>query len=192
MKPLKRSIRVVGFSGGPVDFERSTHTVVGVLSRLPSYVEGVSVGSVRVDGMDSTKTIEVMTRGFRQHSQIKCVFLHGSTIAGFNVVDVDELAGDLEVPVICVVKERPDLDQIKIALRRRFVDWRRRLEVLTRREWTQVEGAFLSFAPPQQDPGKFLQIYRHSLVHGTVPEVIRLARLIATAIERGHSYGKVH
>ncbi len=56
-------------------------------------------GKVRRDGVNATDALIALVRGkFREH--VRAVLLQGIALAGFNVVDVHRLAGELDVPVV--------------------------------------------------------------------------------------------
>ncbi len=54
---MKSHIRVLGIDDGPFDFGDDRAIFAGILIRLPSYMEAVSLETVEVDGKDSTERI---------------------------------------------------------------------------------------------------------------------------------------
>ncbi len=188
---MKPQVRVMGIDDAPFSFEDETVEVVGVMVRIPSYVEGILVSEVEVDGDDATQRLAEMIRGSRFREGLALIMIDGVALGGFNVVDIQELHDRLSIPVATVTKREPDMESIEKALKARFSDWRSRMEVIERSALERVET-----------PHKPLHVYavglpleevrdllRRSTVRGALPEPLRIAHLIATAIKVGESKG---
>jgi len=166
--------------------------LAGVLVCPPNYVEGVLFTSCSVDGDDAGKVIEAMVRGSRFREQVRLIMIDGVALGGFNVVDIQELNGSLNVPVITVSRNEPDLVSIESALKAHFPDWRRRLEIIVRNKVREVElpegKVFLASVGIEEKDADAM--VRRCTVRGCLPEPVRLAHLMATALVRGESKGK--
>ncbi len=184
---MKRQIRILGIDDSPFKFRDKKAAVVGAIVRLPNYLEGVMRTEVTVDGTDSTKILTKMVSG-----SIKVVMLDGIAFAGFNVIDLKELHTSLGIPVLTVTRDMPDMDKMRTALMKHFDDWRQRYALITNLELREIrtEHNPLFGCGLGLEWHEVVDLVRLSTVRGVVPEPLRMAHLISTAIVRGESYGR--
>ena len=189
---MKRQVRVLGIDDSPFEFGDGKSLVVGALVRAPGYLEAVMRTEVTVDGADATERVVGMVLGSRYREQVKAVMLDGIALAGFNVVDIDALHEALEVPVLTVTRDPPDMEGIQSALEKHFDDWRERLAIVTRHPLRRIRTT----SKPLYASGvgltwkEFEELVALSTVRGVVPEPVRVAHLISSAMARGESYGR--
>jgi endonuclease V-like protein UPF0215 family len=189
---MKQQIRLLGVDDSPFKFQDRKATVVGALVRLPNYLEGVMTSKVTVDGSDASDVLIEMVSSSRYRDQIKAVVLDGIALAGFNVLDLERIHKTLGTPVLTVTRDKPDLDKMRLALSKHFSDWEDRYSLITRLELRQVrtEHKSLWASGLGLDWPAFEELVRLSIVRGAVPEPVRMAHLIASAIVKGESYGR--
>ena len=188
---MKAQARILGIDDGPFRFTDDLVPVVGVVVRAPSYVEAVLTTRVHVDGTDATDVLARAIRGSRYFEGLGLVLLDGAALGGFNVVDVEALHAATERPIATITRRKPDAAAIEKALRARFPDWQRRLEMLQRRPLLQIETEHkpLYATVAGMEPHELKDAVRGCTVRGALPEPIRIAHLVATAIVRGESKG---
>ncbi len=182
---MKKKVRVVGFDDS---FKGDVCYLVGCVTES-SYVEGFMVERISVDGMDATEKILKMLSKSKFREQIKCVFLSGITFGGFNVVDIEEIHRRTNVPVIVVMRKMPDMVKIERALKNVSMP-ERRLEIFRKAGevkkvgslFVQLKGCDVEFAE---------SVIKATTTKGNVPEALRIAHLVASAIIHGESRGKV-
>jgi endonuclease V-like protein UPF0215 family len=189
---MKSQVRVLGIDDSPFDFDDKKTDVIGVVMRVPSYIEAVMRCQVEVDGTDANDNLADMINSSRYKEQLKAVMLDGVALGGFNVVDITRLHNDIELPIITVTREEPDLEGIKSALKEHFDDWQERLEVITSgdlyRIRTEHKPIFVRFIG--MDLGEVKEIIELSTIRGALPEALRVAHLIASGISSGESHGR--
>ena len=191
---MKNHARVCGIDDSPFEFgnRNAKADLIGAIVRIPSYLEGVLRFEVAVDGDDATSAIVRALSNSRFLDQIKAVMIDGVSLAGFNVVDIARLSGELDMPVITVTRDRPDMDSIRAALSKYFEDWEKRfatissLPVIEMR--TEHNPVFISFAGSTEE--KATELVRKTTVRGAIPEPIRMAHIIASGLVKGESKGK--
>jgi len=187
---LKDEVRVLGVDDSPFTFEDDRSLLLGVVARLPGYVEGVLSAPVNVDGDDATAAIAKMVSQSRFVKQVRCVMLDSPCMAGFNVVDMDALHAETGIPVMSVSRDGPDFVKIEAALRKHFPDWERRLILLKKPGFRTltldhpVHVRAVGMTGPEAE-----QFIAKSVVRGAIPEPIRLAHLIASGVAKGESRG---
>jgi endonuclease V-like protein UPF0215 family len=178
----------VGFDDCP--FEREHRGDVPVIGAVfaSSRLEGILCGSVRRDGANATRNLTRLIAESKYSAQLQLVMLQGIAFAGFNVVDLGRLNRELDLPVLVVVRRRPRLERVRSALER-VPGGARKWALIERlgpvepvgRVFVQREGLSLSEAAAA--------IARHA-IHGTIPEPLRTAHLIAGGIATGQSRGR--
>src|SRR3989344_1421940 len=114
---MKKEIRVIGIDDSPFNkFTDKKVLVVGVVMRGGSWIDGVLSTKVSIDGNDSTKKLIDMINKCKFKPQLQCIFLNGIAVAGFNVIDVKELGKKTKLPVIVVIRKKPNIERIKKTL----------------------------------------------------------------------------
>ena len=189
---MKAQSRILGVDDAPFAFRDEYVPVVGVVMRAPSYVEGVLTTRVHVDGTDATEALASAISRSRYRRGLALILIDGAALGGFNVVDIEALHESTGVPVATVTREKPDLAAMERVLRRKLPDWERRLEILRRKELIRVATAHkpLYAAVAGLPPRDLTEAIRRCTIRGALPEPVRVAHLIATAIVKGESKGK--
>jgi hypothetical protein len=185
---VRHLTNVVGFDDAPFAHEhRGDVRLFGVVCAR-TRLDGVISGRVRRDGANATRAMIAMVRASQFARHVRAVLLQGIAVAGFNVVDVHALADALGVPVLVVMRRRPDLPAIEEAIRK---------VPGGARKWALVQAAG---AP--EPLGKVLvqrvgltreealELLRATTLHGHLPEPLRLAHLIAGGVTTGKSRGR--
>jgi hypothetical protein len=185
----RRLSNTIGIDDAPFSrAHRGDVAIVGaVLTR--KRLDGVVISAVRRDGRNATEKIAEMIESSAFDAHVQAVLLQGIALAGFNVVDIHELARRLSRPVLVIARYEPDLAAIRRALLGRVPGGPRKLALIEKAGPMEplagvlVQRAGLSLA----QAGRCLGDLR---LHGKIPEPLRLAHLIAGAIASGHSRGR--
>ncbi|AGB05100.1 hypothetical protein AciM339_1238 [Aciduliprofundum sp. MAR08-339] len=189
---MKKHIRALGIDDsyfvphipGEVD-------LIGVVLRAPNYLEGMLRRKIGVDALDSTDSIIDMLNS-KYGRQIKVVFLQGITFGGFNIVDIERIWREREVPVIVISRKNPDLRAIEYALRKHFEDWEYRMNLLRKHKIEMIQNGefeiYVQRAGISMDEAR--RVISSFTLRGAIPEPLRVAHLIASALHFGESKGK--
>jgi len=183
----RRLTNVIGFDDAPFDrARREPVAVVGAVcagTRLDLVVRGF----VQRDGDDATAVLASLARGHKLE-HVRGVLLQGLTVAGFNCIDVHELAERLSLPVLVVMRRRPRFELIYRALQRVPHAEAKRAAIERAGEpeklgsvWVQRAGLTL------HEAGELLE---RTTLQGRIPEPLRLAHLIAGGLTTGKSRGR--
>ncbi len=180
-------MNLLGFDDAPFErHQRGKVPLVGVIC-AGTRVDGVLVGKVRHDGADSTRRmVELVAKSqFARH--IQAVLLQGIAVAGFNVVDVHALHAALGVPVLVIARRRPRFERIRRAVHK-VPGGARKWRLIERAgEPEPIEGVMVPRIGIDRDGAR--RIVRASRLHGSLPEPLRVAHLIAGALVLGVSHG---
>lgn len=172
--------------GAFVPRTKGTVNVVGVVYRGGCWFEGVMRTEVTIDGLDATQKLATMIKGSPFCGEIRVVVLDGVTFAGFNVVDIGLLSRMVALPVISVVREKPDLEEIRSALRN-LPDFEARWRAMENAgELFEVETregenpVYIHVAGILLDDAK--RVMKTTSVHSLIPEALRVAHIIASGV----------
>src|SRR6185436_18159203 len=115
MRWARRLSNVIGFDDAP--FDRASKGAVALVGTVCSgpRLDIVVRGNVQRDGDDATDVIAQLVRG-KSLVHVRAVMLQGITVAGFNVVDIHRLAGALDMPVMVVMRKKPQMELFLKAL----------------------------------------------------------------------------
>lgn len=189
---MKPKSRFLGIDDAPFRFGESRVPVVGVVVQAPAYIEGLLVTDAEVDGTDGTERIVAMIRRSRYREGLAMVLVNGAAVGGFNILDVDALHEAAEVPVVTITRRKPDMASIEKALRHRFTDWQERLAILRKHGVeampTKHNPLYVTYVGAGR--GEVREALALTTVRGALPESLRVAHLVGTAIVRGESHGR--
>jgi len=181
---------VIGFDDAPFDrIRRGDVPVVGAVF-CGQRMEGVLLGRVRRDGANATRVLHELVASSRFAAHLQLVFLQGIALAGFNVVDIQALHRALAIPVLTVARRSPDMAAIEAALRGPVPGGARKLRRLRRAgPMEPLAGVWIQRAGI--DAREAERVIRRFACHSHIPEPLRAAHLIAGALVRGQSTGRV-
>lgn len=186
-RSIKPEIRVLGIDDGSfVPKTRGTVDIVGVIYRGGNWFEGLMRSKVSIDGLDALEAITFMIKNSPFYGELRIVFLDGLTFAGFNVVDISKLSRMLDLPVVSVVRDKPNLEKIKKAIQN-LPDFLERwhaienagklIKVKTQKNenpiYIQIAGILLEDAK---------KIIKKTSTHSNIPEALRVAHIIASGL----------
>ena len=169
--------------------------LVGTVFRGGRWLEGVLCAYIEQDGADVSERVIEMVNRSRHKGQLRVVMTDGVTFAGFNVLDIEEVFKKTGLPVIVVTRKLPNMKDVRKAIEH-LPNWRHRWEVIkgtgkiypvkTKKRAAPVHIQFVGIK--RADAEKVVKL---SSTHSLIPEPLRVSHLIATAIVRGESSGRV-
>jgi len=194
MRSVKKEIRIVGFDDSPfIPRTKGRVPVVGVVFRGGDYMDGAFKTEVSIDGMDSTNILIKLLNKSRHKEQLRIIMLKGITFGGFNMVDISKLYEETKLPVIVVNRKKPDLKKIKRALKH-FNDFKKRWECVEhagkihKMRIEKNKNIYYQFKGlAQSEVEKLIKL---TCTRSLLPEPLRIAHLIASALIKGESGGR--
>lgn len=191
MKPLQqlldknRRIRVIGFDDAPFGPEPGSPVSIAGVVCAGTVFEGMLWGTVKKDGNDATDVLACMLRDSKFYEQIHLVLIDGLAVGGFNLIDLPELAGRLDRPCAAFMRRSPDMKAVKGALRC-FDDHPHRIRILQKAGPVHPASAGF-FQVAGESPPVVAEVLARISCRGSVPEALRIAHLIGTAVIHGQS-----
>lgn len=182
---LEKTIRVLGVDDAPFVHQRGERADFSGVMCAGVRFEGMIWGDIEVDGEDATEVLVARILASKFHEQLHMVLIDGLAMGGFNLVDLPALAERLERPVAAVMRRLPDMERIDRALQN-FSDYERRIGLI------KAAGPIHSVAPfvfqvAGAEPHLMAEALSRVTDQGHVPEALRLAHLIGSAIKTGSS-----
>lgn len=187
IRAVKPEIRVLGIDDGVfTPHSNELVDVVGIVYRGGYWLDGFMHTKVRVDGLDATEKLAEMIISSPHYSQLRVIMLNGVTLAGFNVVDIEELSQRVKLPVVAVTRDKPNFGDIKKALQNLSHSeerWRaiekagKMIKVRTR---NGEEPIYVHVAGLSEEDAK--RILKSTSTRSNVPEALRVAHIIASGL----------
>lgn len=165
---------------------RGSTYVVGVEVRNLTDTSKIAWSLVTVDQNTTMNAIVNISRFLNG----ELILLDGVTYAGFDVVDPVYIYRATGKGVIVIQTHSLNLDKIKKALQKHFTDWNERYRVIeyTYRKMVYVETPWRTIRVYAEgiDLGYAIDIVRGSCIYSPIPEPLRIADKIASALSRTH------
>jgi endonuclease V-like protein UPF0215 family len=178
---VKDGIRVLGIDDAAFEFDSETTFLTGVVYRGTEFIEDIQCIEVEVDGRDATDKVLRLWDNFSNHHQIKAILIDGISLGGFNLVDIEKISEETERPIVAVTKNRPNREDFREAMERTD-NYDEKFEKLG--EPVEIElkdgKCFIQFSGCSVDEAR--NFVRKNIIHGQVPESIRVADLVGRAL----------
>jgi len=181
----KTGIRALGVAES-FKQESTTSTLGGVVMRGDFIIDGFALGKTSVGGNDATSSIASLYRRFRRND-VNLVMVSGCILSLYNIVDVDELSKKTKLPVVCLTYK--ETSGIEGSIRRHFPDEAEvKLKAYRRlgpRKKVRLESGHSVFVRTSGiEVEKCKKVLDLFTIQGSVPEPLRVARLLARAASR--------
>ena len=191
---IKRETRILGIDDGYFKRNKDNETLlVGVVTRGYLRIDGVLSEYISVDGSDATeKMIDMITKS-GHYNQIRIIITNGITFAGFNMFDPEALYSSVEIPIIIVVRKKPNIDKFLNTISKIYGknDWRIKiLEKLELPKPVKTKYGIVYYQKWGISDEKATNIIRFLAKYSRIPEPVRIAHLIAMGVTLGYSKGK--
>ena len=181
---------LLGIDEGPfVKGQNAPVPLVAALCEGADLVEAVAQTAFPVDGEGATEFLAHWLAGLRARDSVQGLALGGITLAGLALVDVRALSDALQVPVLVVTRRPPDNARLREALAAAGLGARFPIAERSPEAFATGEGVWLAHAGNERDGA--LALLRASRGKSKLPEALRIAHLVATALVRGESHGRV-
>lgn len=187
LPPGDRQLRVIGFDDAPHRRTDATVEVAGVVCSDVRF-EGMVWGTATKDGWDATEVLGGLLTGSKYAAQVHAVLIDGVAIGGLNVVDLPRLCEMVGVPCLTVMRRRPDLSAMRRAVAN-LSEPERRWDLVARAGTIHEAEPFV-FQVAGASAQQAHEILRRTTDTGHVPEPLRLAHLIGSAVRDGQSRGR--
>lgn len=191
-RTIKDEIRIIAWDDGPFVFgSKGKDVLIGTIFRGGKILEGILKTEVKIDGTDSTKKIidKILECKYKD---LRVIMLNGITVAGFNTIDIKQIYEKTKLPVIVIIRKKPNMKKFVSSLKR-MTNSKKRLAM--------VENAGPIYNTTIKDKRLYFQIYgiekkdaeeiiKKTSTVSLIPEPLRVAHLLATGFILGESIGR--
>jgi endonuclease V-like protein UPF0215 family len=187
----KRAVRLLGVAES-TPLGATTAILAGVVMRADLIIDGMSWESATISGMDASDAVVALVRRLGRED-LGGVLLHGSVIAGYNVVDLQHIHDATRLPVISVSQE-PQSNLRGILQAKFSKDWQSRWRIVEQNGPLQPlhlptgNTVFLQCYGTQADTAG--ELVKRLTRFGGIPEPLRVARLLARVLTASRSAPK--
>jgi len=182
---LRQKIRVMGIDDSPFSHEQGQSVLVSGIICANTKFEGMIRTYIQKDGTDATEKLISMITQSKFYRQVQVVLLDGITLGGFNIVNLAALSKAINLPCIAVMRRAPNLEAIAKALSN-LEDGEHRFSLIQQAGPVQKYRHFFfqHHNCSSEEAGAILEYLTDT---GHVPEALRMAHLINSAIVLGQS-----
>ncbi len=187
LPPKGKRLRTIGFDDAPFLREGKRVNVSGIVCSGTRF-EGMVWGEATKDGWDATEVIAELLCSSKYHAQVHAVLLDGVAVGGFNVIDLPALHRACGVPCIAVMRRLPNIPAMLAAMEH-LPEPERRRALLAKAGPLHEHPPFV-YQAMGTDPVSAAEVLERVTDKGHVPEPLRLAHLIGSAVIDGQSRGR--
>ncbi|MEK6972885.1 MAG: DUF99 family protein [archaeon] len=183
---MPSKIRAIAIDDGYFEKGKSKTTkLIGIICRSDSQVEGILSKDIEIDALDAADLIANMVKKSKFSDQVRYIFLSGLNFAGFNIVDLQELYSKLKIPIIVILKKKPDLHKINLALTR-FADFDKRIDLIKKagKLYSYKKIYYQKIGLDDKQAQHIIGAFTYT---SNIPEPVRLAHIIASGLTLGES-----
>ena len=180
MRGIKREFRILGVDDAPFDNTDSECALICTVFRGGEFLDGVLSCIIEKDGLNVTEKLSRCVTGSAHHEQLQAIMLEGITFGGFNVVSITELSDKTGLPVIAIMRRKPDLKSFRDAIRKLPHSRKRLAKVEAAGKIMKCGEVFFQCAGIKPELAR--EVIKVSTTHSKIPEPIRAAHLIAHGI----------
>ena len=118
---------------------------------------------------------------------------NGITFAGFNILDITGINEATGIPVIAITRKKPSMESIFSALSLHFKDGEERIKIIKKTSVDEIKypDKLLYINRAGISMNDAVMLIKKATHTGNIPEPVRMAHLIATAIKNKESHGRV-
>ncbi len=180
----KKAIRALGIAESFGKVSRKNSILAGVVMRADRIIDGFTLSTATVGGMDATIKVIEMYRALKR-DDINLLMINGCVISWYNVIDLHKVSEETGLPLICVTYEESE------GLEKYFMelfptDFESRIEIYHKNKLRQPiilhngYTVYIRFVMMNLHEAK--GILNKFTLQGAIPEPIRVARLLARSI----------
>jgi uncharacterized protein len=157
--------------------------IAGVVMRRDLIIDGVGITKSTLKGNDATQNIISMYESM-QRNDINCIFVGGAIISMYNIIDANKIHQSTGLPVIAITFRKSE--GIANTIKKAFQDdWQAKLEQyhnLGERQQVKLKtGKSVFIRKLGLSLSNSIVMLNHFTYQGSIPEPVRIARLIARA-----------
>jgi hypothetical protein len=184
---LKKEVRIIAWDDCAFSFGQENVMLVGAIFRGASFLDGMLSTTVEKDGMDATQKISASMLKSRHYDQLSYVMTDGISFAGLNILDINELHEKTKLPVLAVIRKRPDRAKFVLAFGK--LPGSEMRKKITEKTGEVLKFGEMYYQKAGLDEKESEQLLKMTCIRSNLPEPLRVAHLIASGFS-GESKGR--
>ncbi len=186
---MKPEFRVFAFDDAPKSKESNT-LVLGVFMRSNKSVGGFAKFHVTRDGFDSTEKLIKCVANSKFYKLVRVVFVNGISFAGFNMIDIQRFHEKTGIPIMTVIRKKPNMSKMKKAMQK-LPGYNKRIRAIrTAGRVKKLEEKDIYYQAAGLNDEDAIDILKSSSFRSNIPEGLRMSHMILSALRFGESRGK--
>ncbi len=190
---IKEEVRVIGIDDGffKKGYDKEV-IIVGVIFRGYKQIDGVLSNKITVDGFDVSEKIVEMIKRSTHYNQLRYIMTNGVSFGGFNLIDFKYIYEELKLPIISVVRKKPDIKKF-LEVSKKLDNYEKRIKIIE--NYPEIKSCNTKFGIAffqcyGIDPDYACNLIKLLARYSRIPEPVRVAHLIAMGVTLGYSHGK--
>jgi endonuclease V-like protein UPF0215 family len=179
---FKKEVRIIAWDDCAFRFAQKNVRIVGAIFRGGLFLDGLLSTTIKKDGSDATGKIIKTMRKSRHFNQLSFIMLDGISFGGFNLVDIKKLNKETGMPVIVVLRTKPNMQKFVKALNI-FPDQRKRKEIVKNAGKIHRFGKIF-YQKCGLTGNECNELLKLTCTRANIPEPIRVSHLIASGLSR--------
>ncbi len=185
---MKDQIRVLGIDDAYFTRQQNEVLLVATLMRK-GYLDAVLSTHVERDGIDATDKIIEMISNSRFSSQVNYIMTQGTVVAGLNPINIKKLSETLSIPVVSVLRGKPDKEKFMKAVSKTNNKEEVVKSIEDNGSISYYNNVYYYLCGLSNEEAESL--IRNTVLKGNIPEPIRMAHIIASGVSKGESTKRV-
>lgn len=179
---MKKEVRIIAWDDCAFHANARRVLLVGAIFRGAECMDGLLSTRIKKDGLDATEKITDAINSSRHHDQLSYVMLNGITFAGFNMTDIPELNEKTGLPVVAVLRAKPEIEKFMQAMKK-LPGFAMRKKIVDRAGEIQKYGEIF-YQSCGMHADECEELLGLTSTRSNVPEPLRIAHIIASGLSR--------
>lgn len=182
----KKEVRIIAWDDCAFRFRQKKVRIIGVIFRGGDFLDGMLSAVITKDGNDATDKIASAVLKSRHYDQLSYIMTNGISFGGLNILDIRGLHARTGLPVIAVVRRKPDRRQFTAALGK-FADAKSRTSIVMK-TGAVVKFGEIFYQKAGMTKKECEELLRLTCTRAKIPEPLRAAHLIASGLSSSRGY----
>jgi endonuclease V-like protein UPF0215 family len=179
---MKPEARIIAWDDFAFEFKDEKVSIVGVIFRGGKMMDGMLSCEIEKDGTDVTAKMANAIATSRHFDQLSYIMLDGITFGGFNTIDIKALNSMTGIPVIVVMRKKPDVPGFIKAMGGLDKYEKRLIAVNNAGNIYTYGDIFYQKAGIGNEEAE--DILKSTATNSNIPEPLRAAHIIASGMSR--------
>jgi len=181
---MKKQVRVTAIDDGRFNkYKDKKAEVIAVTTRGPLYIEKITKKKIEVDGNNSTDKLIQLVSSSNHVKNSKAVLIHGTTLAGLNIIDLNRFHKETNKPVVTILRDKPNQEKIKKAIEKSGSNGKKKQIIDKNPKYKHYKGIHYSAVGINSKQTE--ELLETITYRGNYPEPLRISHIVASGVTIG-------